>query len=396
MAFQGEVEYRRGRFEQAETLYRSALRSDDRTARAHFGLGKLALARMKTSEAIRSFNKAIELDPREPLYHFYIADALTLTKKVPEADRHYREYLKLNPMDPDRVPMVKAALDISSAFSGVRMGEVDAPGRVSPIPLHRMSLVNFMFVDVLINGKGPYRFIVDTGATQTVLSSRVAASLGLRQVATNIMYGLGGEGKTDSPVYRVDTLKVGDVTIRDVPLGSLSNPLLDLITDGILGPSLLADFAITIDYPRAQMELARKAPEAAKPVPVWCFGGLLLVPVEVNGKWKGNFLIDSGADGTLLSHSMANTLGIYEDTPGARIPLPIGGVGGLENGVLQVPSVNLKSAFETRTFDSLMAIDLQAISALIQTELSGVLGHDTLEDYRLTIDYSKAEIRLSK
>jgi predicted aspartyl protease len=257
-------------------------------------------------------------------------------------------------------------------------------------------LLNFLFAEVFIDGKGPFRFIVDTGATQTVLSSKVAATLGLKRVATNIMYGLGGEGKTESPIYRADTVQVGDVTVRNVPLGALNNPLLDLVTDGILGPSLLADFTITIDYPRDRIELSRKAPDSGVAVPVWFFSGLLLAPVEVNGTLKGNFLIDSGADGTLLAHSLANALGVNKDTPGAALKLPIGGVGGLDDGVLMVPSVTLKSAFETRKFEPIMAINLKSMSSLIQTELSGVLGYDTLKDYRLTVDYSKAEIRLSK
>ena len=74
VAFQGEVEYRKGHFEEAEALYRSALQMNDKTARAHFGLGKLAMARMKTAEAVKSFTRAIELDPKEPLYRFYISE----------------------------------------------------------------------------------------------------------------------------------------------------------------------------------------------------------------------------------------------------------------------------------------------------------------------------------
>jgi hypothetical protein len=44
----------------------------------------------------------------------------------------------------------------------------------------------------------------------------------------------------------------------------------------------------------------------------------------------------------------------------------------------------------------MMAIDLKGMSSLIQTELSGVLGFDVLKDYRVTLDYHNAEIRLTK
>jgi tetratricopeptide (TPR) repeat protein len=396
VAFQGEVEYRKGRFDQADALYRAALQMNERTARAHFGLGKLAMARMKSAEAVKSFNRAIELDSREPIYRFYIADALSLENKAKEAERHLQEYLKLNPADADRVPMAKAALDISAAFNGVEMGAIEAPAQPAPIRVQQMPLLPFLFAEVTINGQGPFRFLVDTGATQSVLTQRVATKLGLRKIATNIMFGVGGDGKVDSPIYRADSLKIGDVTVKNIPLGTLDNPLLDLVLDGILGPTLLADFIITLDYPRNQIELTRKAPEGGTVVPVWFFGGLLMVPAEVNGKHKGNFLIDSGADSTLLAYTMANALGINKDTPGAAVDLPIGGIGGIDDGVLMVPSVTLKTPFETKRYDRVMAIELKSMSSLIQTELSGVIGYDTLKNYRVTLDYQRAEIRLNK
>lgn len=393
-AFQGEVEYRKGHFDQAGTFYHAALKMSESTARAHFGLGKLALARMKTAEANQYFTRAIELDPKEPLYRFYSAETLALEKKNKAAERQLREYLKLNPQDPDRVPMARAALEVSAAFGEAEMGKVQAPEQPAPIRMKR--LLNFLVAEVMVNGQGPYRFLVDTGATQTVVSDKVIEALGLKKIATSIMFGVGGEGKLESSIYRADSLKVGDVTVLNVALGTLGNPLLGLVMDGILAPGLFSDFVITIDYPKTQIELTRSAPASGTAVPVWCFSGLLMTPVEVNGKYKGNFLIDTGADATLLAHSMANNLGITKDTPGATLNLPIGGIGGLDDGVLVVPSVTLKTPFESQRFDKLMAIELHGMSSLIQTELSGVLGYDALKDYRVTLDYQRAEIRLNR
>jgi predicted aspartyl protease len=394
VAFQGEVEYRKGHFEEAERLYRSALQINEKTARAHFGLGKLALAKLKSADAVKLFSRAIEMDAKEPIYHFYISDALALERKTKEAEQQLQAYLKLNPTDPDRVPMAKAALDIFAAFRGVDVGQVEAPAQPAPIPFQK--LLNLMFTEVTINGQGPYRFLVDTGATQTVISEKIATKLGLKKIATNIMHGVGGDGKLDSPVFRVDSLKIGDVTVKNLPLGTLDNPVLDQILDGIIGTPMLADFVITIDYPRSRIDLAKTAPETGTVIPVWCFSGLMLTPVEVNGQYKGNFLIDTGADSTLLAHSMAANLGVNKNTPGAAINLPIGGVGGLDQGILMVPKVSLKTVVETKQFEMLMALELKDMSSLIQTELSGVLGYDSLKDYRVTLDYHKAEIRLSK
>jgi predicted aspartyl protease len=394
VAFQGEIEYRKGRFDEAERFYRSALQMNERTARAHFGLGKLALAKLKSAEAVKQFSRAIELDGKEPIYRFYISDALTLEKKTKEAEQHLQEYVKLNPADPDRVPMAKAALDIFNAFRGIEVGQVDAPPQPAPIPFTKV--LSLLFTEVRINGQGPYRFLIDTGATQTVVSEKLATKLGLKKIATNIMHGVGGDGKVDSPVFRADSLKVGDITIKNLPLGTLSNPVLDQILDGIIGTPMLADFVITIDYPNSRIDLAKKAPETGTVIPVWCFSGLLLTPVEVNGQFKGNFLIDTGADSTMLAHAMAANLGVHKNTPGAAVNLPIGGIGGLDEGILMVPGVTLKTPVETRRFDMVMALELKDMSSLIQTELSGVLGYDSLKDYRVTLDYHKAEIRLSR
>jgi tetratricopeptide (TPR) repeat protein len=394
-AFEGEVAYRKGRFEEAERLYRSALQRNEKTARAHFGLGKLALAKMKGAEAEKAFKRAISLDGKEPIYRFYLSDALSLEDKAKEAEKQLKEYLKLKPNDADRVPMAQAALNVFTAFRGLEMGAIDAPAQPAPVRLD--SMLNLLFAEVSVNGQGPFRFLVDTGATQTVLSQKLATQLGLPRIASNIMHGVGGEGRLDSGVYRVDSLKLGDVTIKNLPLGTVDNPLLNQVLDGIIGTATFSDFFITVDYPQRRLELSRKLPAAAgTPVPVWCFSGLLLAPVEVNGKIRANLLIDTGADNTLLSHALAAELGVNKDTPGARLEFPIGGVGGLDDGVLMVPDVTLKSAIDTKTYDVLLALDLKDMSALLQTELSGVLGYDSLKDYRVTIDYSKAEIRLSK
>src|SRR5262245_16281275 len=80
-AYRGEIAYRRGDFSDADRFYREAIRTDEKTARAHFGLGKLALAKLKNKESIASFKRAIELDPDEALFHLYAAEAYGVEKR---------------------------------------------------------------------------------------------------------------------------------------------------------------------------------------------------------------------------------------------------------------------------------------------------------------------------
>src|SRR5687767_7089686 len=61
VALRGEVEFRKGNFDKADSLYKEALRMDAKTARAHFGLGKLAMAKLKGKEAVKEIMRAVEL-----------------------------------------------------------------------------------------------------------------------------------------------------------------------------------------------------------------------------------------------------------------------------------------------------------------------------------------------
>ncbi len=394
VAFQGEVEFRKGNFDKADLLYRDAVKMNARTARAHFGLGKLAMAKVKMKQALQEITRAIELDPKEPIYRFYASDAWAMDKNYTEQRKQLEEYVRLNPDDPDRMAEAKAGLDMLMAL-GNDIGVVSAPDKPLVIPF-RTSL-NLIFTGVMINGKGPYQFAIDTGASQTVLSEKLAGQLGLKPVTSTIMLGVGGGGKVDTKLYSVKEIGVGEVKVKNVPVGTFNDPLLTQLADGILGAAILSDFIITVNYPGNQLELSKKKTLSASGeiIPAWFFSNLLLIPMDVNGQ-RGNFIIDTGAVTSVLSHSMAAKLGVNEKTPGAKVDLGIAGVGGFEGTVLRVSNVTFKTAKNTEVFPQTVAIDLKSISKMIGTEISGVAGYDLLDQYKLTLDYYAAEVRLNK
>src|SRR5688572_15636214 len=339
VALLGEIEYRKGNFDQAATLYKEALQMDSKTARAHFGLGKLAIGKLRAKEAIENIMRAIALEPKESLYRIHASEAFALQRNHSEQLKQLEEYVRLNPADRDRLAEARAGIDVLRALGGKDIGVVTAPE--SPHPIRFRRSLNLIFTDIMINGRGPYDFAIDTGASQAVLSEKLAAELGLKPLTSTIMHGVGGGGKIDTKLYGANEIEIGEVTIKNVPVGTFNDPLVTQLADGILGTALLSDFVITINYPANQMELARKAaPSAAGEVlPAWFFNNLLLLPIEINGKHRGNFVIDTGAVTTVLSHNMAGKLGITVHTPGAKIDLGLAGVGGFEGVVLRVPDV---------------------------------------------------------
>ena len=394
-ALRGDIEYRKGNFEKADSLYREALRMDSKTARAHFGLGKLALARLKTRQAIQDITRAIQLDPREPLYRLHASEAWGIEKNYTEQRKQLEEYIRLNPGDPGRLAEAEAGIEVLKAL-GSRAATVHVVDNPAPIPFSKS--LNLIFTHVMINGRGPYDFAIDTGASQTVLSEKLAAELGLTPITSTIMHGVGGGGKIETKLYTVKEIAVGDVKIGNIPVGTFNDPLVTQLADGILSTSILSDFIVTVNYPANRLEISKKRTlsAAGEILPAWYFSNLLLVPVELNGRHRGNFIVDTGAVTTVLSHNMAALLGINEKTPDAKVDLGIAGVGGFEGLVLRVPGVTFKTAKNREVFPQVVAIDFKEISRMIGTEVSGVLGFDFFEDYKLTLDYHAAEVRLTK
>jgi len=249
VAFRGEIEFRRGHFDQAETLYREALKMDPKTGRAHFGLGKLAMAKVQAKQGIQSLHRAIELDAKEPIYRLYASEASGVDKDYAQQRKQLEEYLRLNPRDEDRVAEAKAGLEILKAFESQDIGEVEAPA--NPAPIRFRKSLNLIFTSVMINGKGPYDFAIDTGATQTVISEKLAAEIGLPLITSTVVYGIGGSGKVETKLYKARELVIGDLKVRNTPLGTFNDPLISSFADGILGTSAFSDFVMDIDYPAA-------------------------------------------------------------------------------------------------------------------------------------------------
>ncbi|MBI2148981.1 MAG: aspartyl protease family protein [Acidobacteria bacterium] len=395
-AFRGEIEFRKGNFDKAGALYNEALRMESKTARAHFGLGKLSMAKVKGKQAVEQILRAVELAPREPLYRLYASEAWAVEKNYAEQRKQLEEFLKLNPDDADRVAEARACLEMLKTLGAEEVAVVTAPDNPAPIPFRKS--LNLIFTRVLVNGRGPYDFAIDTGATQTVLSDKLAVELGLQPVTSTLMHGVGGGGKIESKLYTVKDLSIGEVKIKSIPVGAFNDPLVTQLADGILGTAILSDFIITVNYPDSRLELTRRrtpAPASAEVVPVWYFSNLILLPLEVNGR-AGNYIVDTGAVTTVLSHRTAATLGVNEKTPGAKVDLGIAGVGGFEGIVLRVPNVTFKTPRNTEVFPQVVSIDLKQISKMIGTEVAGVAGNDFFEEYKLTLDYFGAEIRLTK
>ena len=108
-----------------------------------------------------------------------------------------------------------------------------------------------MTVKVMINGAGPFRFIVDSGATRTVISRRLATLLGLPSAGTVTLHSVGGESQ-------VEAVKIAALSLSDMPAQPIIAPELaeaDLGGVGILGIDVLANKRVVIDLKNNRMKV---------------------------------------------------------------------------------------------------------------------------------------------
>jgi hypothetical protein len=101
-------------------------------------------------------------------------------------------------------------------------------------------------VQVMLNGRGPYRLGVETGSPNTRLSSAVVDSLRLRREGEE-----GGE-----PLVHLDSLRIGGALIRDLQVAG-GDAVSQLGLDGVLGLDAYADLLLTVDYPNSRLVLSR-------------------------------------------------------------------------------------------------------------------------------------------
>ncbi len=114
---------------------------------------------------------------------------------------------------------------------------------------------NRMFVDVELNGSVKARFLVDTGAAMTVISSELAQRLSLNPNNTWFVGIQGVSGSDLAFLSKVRSIAVGDATVSDLEV-LVSDAGTD---DGILGMTFLGEFEFSINVAEKKLILAKQS-----------------------------------------------------------------------------------------------------------------------------------------
>jgi predicted aspartyl protease len=181
-------------------------------------------------------------------------------------------------------------------------------------------------VAVKLNGAGPYDFMVDTGATVTVLDSTLFDELGLRADGSSRITSSAGVTNQVRSVVREVTLD--SLSARNINVVSMISPLKgsDYRTvRGILGENFLRHFDILFDNERRRMTLdatdgladslaGERLPIIFPPLPHEDENRYRpMVSVKLQGYGLARLALDSGATDLILLE-WRNPLRVLGDT----------------------------------------------------------------------------------
>ena len=399
IASQADVLWVTGQFLEAEDRYARALERDPALPAALHGVGRSLAAQGQLTEAAADVASAAAGDPKDPLYWMTLGSIYERQWKYSDAVSAYRKSLALLPSRAwdDSARRTRERSDFLASF-GVNGTRVTAGGDdVHEVPIHIKN--GRVLVQAKLSGWRVTDFELDTGADAMVLTPVVARGVGIKPTNTVQTAGVGTifGGVRTVQIARLDRFEIGGLRIERVPT-VVKAPTLSagpgLETEGF--SPLALSFSMRIDYHRNTLTIARVLPEKKYDVSMPLrMQRLALVRGTVNNQTIGSFVIDTGGDATALSRHLVDTLDV--DQAIRKVPVRVWGTSGWDRSAYLLPFTNLEIApghgLKNR---SMPVLDLGPISALLGIDVGGIIGHELLSEYEISIDLARHELGLTK
>jgi len=258
---------------------------------------------------------------------------------------------------------------------------------------------NHLTIDATINGKGPFHFVVDTGADRSVIADDVAVSLGLLHQKQVMVEGV-------VRTIPAQTVRIGNISFGPVSHDNFDVPVLPrslLGTDGYLGLDAIDGYKVTLDFRNHVLEISQSRharllgwnPPDEVLVPVLGqFGHLRSVNCRADGVRTTAF-IDTGAEYSVgnakLFAALMETNPVYLRSESVPLTGITGGV--VEGYVTTIDKVDLNSLFLKGC--NVIIADLQIFQLWGLSDTPALLiGMNFLRQFsRVSIDYGRKELQ---
>lgn len=254
-----------------------------------------------------------------------------------------------------------------------------------------------VYVDVRVNGKGPFAFLVDTGG-HLILTPQTAAALSLHAAGAAASSG-AGEKTVTSGYTRVHELQAGTAKMRD-----LTSLVLDFSpkavegfqVGGMLGVELFERYVVRIDYGAGTLTLIDPerfdASDAGTGLPFVFYDHL----PQVRGAFAGipaRFDIDTGSRAEVtVTRPFVEKHDLRKALSGGATVVDGWGVGGpVRSQVVRAPSL----AMGELSVDNITAsLATQDKGVFTDENFDGNIGSGWLKRFVVTFDYARQKMYL--
>ncbi len=191
----------------------------------------------------------------------------------------------------------------STGYRGAVLAETSHP--VGTANLAMRVKTNLPFVTVHIAGR-PLEFLVDTGASDSVITPETVAQLGLRTDAGTTPVRTSTGSVLRMPSAELPALSIGGLSFRKIPVlvhdCAIPRQVFPNL-QGVLGMSLFHESLLTFDYPRRRLLISpRRALPLGHPLvfPMRLHLGIPQIPVTVGRAARRTWVdLDTGSNGTI-------------------------------------------------------------------------------------------------
>src|SRR5580658_554913 len=212
--------------------------------------------------------------------------------------------------------------DLMTSLDATRLKPSHSEGYFPPTRLSAvLDIYKRMTAPALVAGGGPFPFVVDTGANQSVISTELADKLGLARSGVQQLNGVAGVQLTQTVVT---SIQVGGRPAKDMTFSVL--PAATMGGMGMLGLDLIGGARLTLDFFHQQVTIDEGPPlpgggDAFQMRAHRRDGALTLVDANLAGIPVTAFL-DSGAQDTIGNMALRElAITRYPTTPWRPIPI---------------------------------------------------------------------------
>ena len=283
---------------------------------------------------------------------------------------------------------------------------------VTTVP-YRVDYNGWLTVEVAVNGLGPYDFIIDTGATQSIVFQNLADQQNFMMTGGPLQTVLGMSAQGSFSPYLVGEIKIGEASIGGLITVILPDWNVEEKPAGILGLDFLRQYICVFDAEKSELRFYDRADPPTEDVKRWKYAPLTAdnfgletnylytLEARINSR-RVTFLLDLGASGTVINRPAVGSV----VRTGFRVSIRPSGGDGLDRITDALQRSEAATSMLVNRFQvgrnywyrqKLLIHNAPIFRDLgVHTKPFGLFGADLLRDRSFMIDFEGGELRIGK